>query len=69
MCVFCAAIPVAGSLGAMERSKQRLQIRQAQEQGKVPPQLAIPAGKATLAVIGGLVVCSAIYHTQLKIPY
>jgi hypothetical protein len=69
MCIFCAAIPVAGSLGAMASSKQRLQIRQAEEQGKTSPKYVLPAGKVTLGVIGGLVVCSAIYHTQLKIPY
>jgi hypothetical protein len=69
MCIFCAAIPVAGSLGAMTSSKQRLRTRQAEEQGKAPPKLVIPAGKVTLGIIGGLVVCSAIYHTQLKIPY
>jgi hypothetical protein len=69
MCIFCAAIPVAGSLGAMASSKQRLQIRQAEEQGKAPPKPFIPAGKAALGVIGGLMICSAIYHTQLKLPY
>jgi hypothetical protein len=69
MCVFCAAIPVAGSLGVMVNSKQRLQIRQAEEQGKTTPKVFIPAGKVTLGVIGGLVVCSAFYHTQFKIPF
>ncbi len=69
MCVFCAAIPVAGSLGAMVTSKQRLGIRRAEEQGQTPPKSFLPAGKATLGLIGGLVICSAIYHTQLKLPY
>ena len=69
MCVFCAAVPVAASLGAMANSKQRQQIRLAEEQGKAPKKIVIPAGRATAGVIGGLIVCSVIYHTQLKLPF
>jgi hypothetical protein len=69
MCVFCAAVPIAASLGAMANSKQRQQIRLAEKQGKPPKKFIIPAGRATVGVLGGLVVCSVIYHTQLKIPY
>ena len=69
MCVFCAAVPIAGTLGAMANSKQRKQIHLAEEQGKKPPRLKIPAGYATASVIGVLVICSAIYHTQTKLPF
>ena len=69
MCVFCAAVPIAGTLGAMANSKQRKQIHLAEEQGNPPPRLKIPAGYATAGVIGVLVICSAIYHTQTKLPF
>jgi hypothetical protein len=53
----------------MANSKQRLLIRRAEEQGRATPKVFIPAGKATLGLIGGLMICSVIYHTQLKLPY
>jgi hypothetical protein len=69
MCVFCAAVPAAATLGAWANSKQRQQIRQAEEQGKPLPRIIVPARYATAGIVSGLVICSIIYHTQLKISY
>jgi hypothetical protein len=67
MCVFCAAVPVAAALGAKANSKQRQRIRLAAEQGKPLPRIRIPASYATPGVMGALVICSIIYHTQIKV--
>jgi hypothetical protein len=69
MCVFCAAVPVAATLGAYANSKQRREIQQAEAEGKTPPKNKISAGPATAVMIGGLVVCSVIVHTQLTVPF
>jgi len=69
MCIFCAGVPMVASVGALAHSKQREQIRKAEEQGRPAPRLVIPAGRATVGVMGALMICSLIYHTQLKIPY
>ena len=69
MCVFCAAVPVAATLGAYANTKQRQEARQAEAEGRQPPIRKISAGKATAAVIGGLVVCSVIVHTQFNVPF
>jgi hypothetical protein len=62
MCVFCAAIPMSVSVGVAVAGKQKEKRQQAQEQGEVLPPNPIAVGKVTLAVTGGLVVCSAVYH-------
>ena len=69
MCVFCAAVPVAATLGAYANSKQRQEAKQAEAEGKEPPRKKISAGPATAVVVGGLVICSVIVHTQLNIPF
>ena len=69
MCVFCAAVPMAASVGALAHAKQREQIRNAEAQGKPAPRMVLPAGRVTLGVVGALMIGSLIYHTQLKIPY
>ena len=69
MCLFCAAIPVAASIGAAANSKQKQLLHQAEEKGTPPPHVTIPAGRATLVVVGVLTVGSILYHTQLKLPY
>ena len=68
MCIFCAAVPAAATLGALVNSKQRQRIQQAEKQGKPLPRIIVPVGYATAGVVGGLVICSFIYHTQLKLP-
>jgi hypothetical protein len=69
MCVFCAAVPVAATLGAYANSEQRREAQQAEAEGKTPPKKKISAGPTTAVVIGGLVVCSVIVHTQLNVPF
>jgi len=68
MCVFCAAVPVAATLGAHANSKQRQAAKLAEAEGKTLPKRKISAGPATAIVIGGLVICSVIVHTQLNVP-
>lgn len=53
MCVFCAAIPATAALGAKLNADQTHQ----EESRRLP----IP--KVTAAVIGVLLIASAIYHT------
>ena len=69
MCVFCVAVPTAATIGAYANSKQRRETQQAEAEGKTPPKKIISAGPATAVVIGGLVVCSVIVHTQLNVPF
>ena len=68
MCVFCASVPVAATLGAYVNTKQRQEAKLAEAEGKTPPKKKISAGLATAVVIGGMVICSVIVHTQLNIP-
>ncbi len=59
MCLFCAAIPVAGAVGAkLNADQQRLVI-----EGETKPQKPIAA--LTGGVIVLLVIGSVIYHTTL----
>jgi hypothetical protein len=62
MCMFCAAIPMSVSIGAALAGKQRRAFRDAQTQGKPLSIRRDSYPKTTLAVTGGLLVCSAIYH-------
>jgi hypothetical protein len=64
MCMFCAAIPMSASIGAAVIGKQKAKRVEAQSRGQAP-QNAIPVGKVVLAVTGGLVICSAVYHLVL----
>lgn len=65
MCLFCAAIPMAASLGTASAGKQLEKRRECEARGEVPPKVLIPAGKATPVIVVGLLVSSAIYHTIL----
>lgn len=64
MCIFCAAIPVAMAAGAKARQVQFDKIRLAEEEGRPPFRRIVPAGRATLVVIAGLVAASVVVHTQ-----
>jgi hypothetical protein len=64
MCMFCAAVPVAGTVGANLHAKQRAARRKAEEEGKQPPKEK-PIAKLTAGSIALLVICSAIYHLIL----
>ncbi len=63
MCAFCAAIPVAGAVGAKAQAKQRQEAEQAQAEGQ-PIKKPLPIGRITTAVIVGLAAGSFIYHTH-----
>ncbi|MFZ4813508.1 MAG: hypothetical protein ACOYL5_03150 [Phototrophicaceae bacterium] len=70
MCLFCAAVPATIALGAAAAANQR-QIKRALHAGQaikpIPAwMLALPAEKFTAAIVVGLVVGSAVYHTQVS---
>lgn len=63
MCMFCAAIPASVALGAAVTGKQKLRDQQVQnnlEATSTPRRLL--AGKVSVAITGGLIVCSVVYH-------
>lgn len=53
MCMFCAAVPVAGAVGAKLNADQK----------RRPEASRLPISTLTGAVIALLLVCSAVYHT------
>jgi hypothetical protein len=65
MCMFCAAVPVAGAVGTHLNVRQRAARRMAEEEGRTHPKEK-PVGKLTAGVIALLVVCSGIYHLVLS---
>jgi hypothetical protein len=62
--MFCAAIPTAAALGAVAHGKQQEAKREAERHDQPAPRPKLPASKVTMAIVVGLVICSAIYHTQ-----
>ena len=67
MCMFCAAIPTAATLGVVMNSKQRTAIKTAQVEGKPLPRLRIATGPITAGVVGLLIVGSVVYHTHFQV--
>lgn len=77
MCVFCGAVPMVVSLGAVATAKQKQAKREANE-GTVDVEneqeiyqnsdrwTQFPAEKATMIVIAGLIVGSAVYHSRIS---
>jgi hypothetical protein len=62
MCMFCAAIPTAGAVGAALNNKQIQRLRQARELD-VPEPASIPIFKLTTGVMALLLIGSITYHT------
>ena len=62
MCMFCAAVPVAGAVGANLNARQKATRQAAQTAGKELPAEK-PVAKITLGVIVLLTVASVLYHT------
>ena len=62
MCIFCAAIPMSAAMGARIAGKQH---EQRQVSGETAAARHIPMGKIAVAVTGGLIVCSAVYHVVI----
>lgn len=60
MCMFCAAIPAAGAIGAKLNADQKKKL-QSGEIKTEKPLAAITGGVIVLLVIG-----SAVYHTTLQ---
>jgi len=67
MCMFCAAIPMAATLGTVVSSKQRSAVKIAQVAGKPMPRRRIATGPLTAGVVGLLVVGSVVYHTHFPV--
>jgi hypothetical protein len=67
MCAFCAAIPVAGALGAKAQAKQHQEAEQAQAEGR-PVKKPRPIGRITAVVIIGLAAGSFVYHSHVGLP-
>ncbi len=65
MCIFCAAIPMTVSLGAVAKSKQNEQRKRAETQDQPARTSAVPVEKVTAAVVGGLIVGAVVYHTTI----
>lgn len=57
MCVFCAAVPIAGAVGAKLNADQKKKL----ESGEIKAEKPIAA--AATGVIVLLVVGSVVYHT------
>lgn len=60
MCMFCAAIPAAGAIGAKLNADQKKKLQSGENQTE-KPIAAITGGVIVLLVIG-----SAVYHTTLQ---
>jgi len=59
MCLFCAAIPVAGAVGAKLNADQKRNAAEGQAKSE-KPIAAITGGVITL-----LVISSVVYHTTM----
>ena len=64
MCMFCAAIPVTGAIGASLNNKQNATLRAAENAGVELPKKR-PIAKITLGALIFLTVGSVVYHTVL----
>jgi hypothetical protein len=67
MCMFCAAIPMASTLGVVVSSKQRTAQKAAQAEGKPLPRRRVATGPITAGVVAALVVGSVYYHTHFPL--
>lgn len=62
MCMFCAAIPMSAALGTVATAKHAEKRRQTVAQGQRTQFTSLPVGKVSMAVTGGLVIGSVVYH-------
>ncbi len=67
MCMFCAAIPTAATLGAVVNSKQRTAEKTALAGGKPLPRRRVATGPVTAGVVTLLVIGSIVYHTHFPV--
>jgi hypothetical protein len=59
MCMFCAAVPVAGAIGAKLNADQKREVTEGETKPE-KPIIAITGGVIVLLVIG-----SVVYHTTM----
>jgi hypothetical protein len=67
MCMFCAAIPTAATVGVVASSRQRQAAKVAVAQGKPAPRPRVPTGPVTTGVVVLLVIGSVLYHTHFPV--
>jgi len=67
MCIFCAAVPMAVSLGAAASVQQKQRIKDASARGEAPPKVRVPVGKITTVVIVGALAGSVVAHTTMGV--
>jgi hypothetical protein len=65
MCVFCAAIPLATSVGMAITYKDNEKRREMLQHGQVLRRSPVSPGKVTAAVVATLVAGSVIYHLAI----
>ncbi len=64
MCMFCAAVPAALSVGAALQGQQRQKRKAADARGEVYRAPMLPPSKLTGAAVSVLVVAAVVYHTH-----
>jgi len=62
MCIFCASIPVAVSVGAAVNVKQKERQHHLISSKQSPPRIIFPVGKVVTGIIVGLIAGSVVYH-------
>jgi hypothetical protein len=62
--MFCASATAVATMGLVAQSKEHKEQRAAQQTGQPTPRPKLPAGKVTIVVVAGLLVASALYHSQ-----
>ena len=67
MCMFCAAIPTAATLGVVVTSKQRTAEKVALAAGKPAPRRRVATGPITAGVVAMLVMGSIYYLTHFPV--
>jgi len=65
MCVFCAAVPLATSVGMAITYKDSEKKREMRQHGQVPPRSLVSPGKVTTVVVATLVAGSVLYHLTI----
>jgi uncharacterized iron-regulated membrane protein len=64
MCMFCATAPAVAAMGVGMQAKQRRERKAAEARGEAPQKSKVPAGPATIVIVLGLLVISAIIHSN-----
>ncbi len=64
MCMFCAAVPAALSVGTAVDGQQREKRKAAEARGELLRPPLLPARKLTGLAVAALVVAAVIYHTH-----